>query len=169
MHMSVDDDRLVQLLGTATLAAHDALAAALTGGETRTAILVHLSAHPGGSVEALRRVLGLSQAATVRAVDGLVRDGLLERGPGPDRRSHDLRPIRAGRRMAGRALTARMEALRPLVAKLDAPSRAGLGAGLEALVGGLADDRPGALHTCRLCDRKVCCAGPGCPLQHTVP
>ena len=62
MHMSVDDDRLVQLLGTATLAAHDALAAALTGGETRTAILVHLSAHPGGSVEALRRVLGLSQA-----------------------------------------------------------------------------------------------------------
>jgi MarR family transcriptional regulator, negative regulator of the multidrug operon emrRAB len=165
----MDDDRLVQLLGAAALAAHDALAAALTGGETRTAILVHLSAHPGGSVEALRQVLGLSQPATVRAVDGLVRDGLLERGPGPDRRSHDLRPTSAGRRMARRALAARMEALRPLVADLDAPSREGLGAGLEALVGGLADDRPGALHTCRLCDRDVCCAGPGCPLQHTVP
>jgi DNA-binding MarR family transcriptional regulator len=163
-----DDERLVQLLGVAALAAHDALAAALTGGETRTAILVHLSAHPGGSVEALRQVLGLSQPATVRAVDGLVRDGLLERGPGADRRSRDLRPTGAGRRVARQALSARMEALRPLIAELDAASRAGLGAGLEALVGGLADDRPGALHTCRLCDREACCAGPGCPLQHTV-
>jgi DNA-binding MarR family transcriptional regulator len=169
MHLFMDDERLVQLLGVATLAAHDALAAALTGGQTRTAILVHLSAHPGGSVEALREVLGLSQPATVRAVEGLVRDGLVERGPGADRRSHDLRPTSAGRRTARRALRARMEALRPLVAKLDAPSRAGLGTGLEALVGGLADDRPGALHTCRLCDRKACCDGPGCPLQHTVP
>ena len=165
----MDDDRLVQLLGVATLAAHDALGAAFATGETRTAILVHLSAHPGGSVEALRQVLGLSQPATVRAVDGLVRDGLLERGPGPDRRSHDLRPTRPGRRIARQALAARSEALRPLVAELDEASRAGLGAGLEALVGGLAEDRPGALRTCRLCDRETCCADPGCPLEHTVP
>ncbi len=165
----MDDDRLVQLLGVATLAAHDALSAAFAIGETRTAILVHLSAHPGGSVEALRQVLGLSQPATVRAVEGLVRDGLVERGPGPDRRSHALRPTRAGRRTARRALAARTEALRPLVAGLDGPSRAGLETGLEALVGGLADDRPGALRTCRLCDRETCCADPGCPLEHTVP
>jgi DNA-binding MarR family transcriptional regulator len=168
MHLFMDDERLVQLLGVATLAAHDALAAAL-GGQTRTAILVHLSAHPGGSVEALRQVLGLSQSATVRAVDGLVREGLIERGPGADRRSHDLRPTSAGRRTARRALSTRMEALRPLVAKLDAPSRASLGTGLEAFVGGLADDHSGTLHTCRLCDRTACCAGSGCPLQHTVP
>ena len=166
----MDDDRLVQLLGVAALAAHDVLAAALPDGATRTAILVHLSAHPGGSVEALRQVLGLSQPATVRAVDGLVRDGLVARGPGPDRRSHDLRPTAAGRRLARRTLAARSEALRPLLAGLDGPSRDGLGAGLEALVGGLADDRPGALHVCRLCDREACCADPaGCPLQHTVP
>ena len=166
----MDDDRLVQLLGVATLAAHDALAAAFTGGETRTAILVHLSAHPGGSVEALRQVLGLSQPATVRAVDGLVRDGLVERGPGPDRRSHDLRCTSAGRRI-GAARRSRRAARRCVrsIAELDGASRARLGAGLEALVGGLADDRPGALHACRLCDRQVCCAGPGCPLEHTVP
>jgi len=58
------------------LAAHDALADALPTGQTRSAILVHLSAHPGGSAEALRQVLGLSQPATVRAVDRLVRDGV---------------------------------------------------------------------------------------------
>jgi len=164
-----DDDRLAQLLGVAALAAHDALTGALAAGETRTAILVHLSAHPGGSAEALRRVLGLSQPATVRAVDGLVRDGLLERGRGPDRRSHDLRATAAGRQAARRALEARAEALRPLVAELDETARAALGAGLEALVAGLADDRPGALHACRLCDRDTCCADPGCPLAHTAP
>ena len=164
----MDDERLVQLLGAATLAAHDALSAAMPAGETRSAILVHLCAHPGGSVEALRQVLGLSQPATARAVEGLVRDGLVDRGPGPDRRSHDLRPTRAGRRVAREALAARAEALRPLVAELDGASRADLGAGLEALVGGLAGDRPGALRTCRLCNRDACCTGPGCPLQHTV-
>ena len=129
---------------------------------------MHLSAHPGGSAEALRHVLGLSQAATVRAVDGLVRDGLLERGRGVDRRSYDLRPTAAGRRAARRALADRAAALRPLVAGLEAPDREALSAGLEALVSGLADDRPSALHTCRLCDRGACCAEPGCPLQHTA-
>jgi DNA-binding MarR family transcriptional regulator len=165
---SMDDDRLVQLLGVAALAAHDAVSAAFAVGETRTAILVHLSAHPGGSAEALRHVLGLSQAATVRAVDGLVRDGLLERGRGPDRRSYDLQPTAKGRRAARRALAARAEALRPLVTGLDAPGREALGTGLEALVAGLAQDRPGAFRTCRLCDRGTCCADPGCPLQHTA-
>jgi DNA-binding MarR family transcriptional regulator len=164
----MNHDRLAQLLGVTALAAHDALSRALTAGETRTAILVHLTAHPGGSAEALRQVLGLSQAATVRAVDGLVRDGLLERGRGPDRRSYDLRATTAGRRAARRALAARADALRPLVAALDAAEREALGAGLEALVAGLAEDRPGALRTCRLCDRGTCCAGPGCPLQHTA-
>jgi DNA-binding MarR family transcriptional regulator len=168
MHVSMDDDRLAQLLGVAALAAHDALTQALTVGETRTAILVHLSAHPGGSAEALRHVLGLSQAATVRAVDGLVRDGLLERGRGADRRSYDLRPTSAGRRVARRALADRAAALRPFVADLDAAGREALGTGLEALVAGLAEDRPGALRTCRLCDRGTCCAEPGCPLQHTA-
>jgi len=168
MHLSMDDDRLAQLLGVAALAAHDALTRALTAGETRTAILVHLSAHPGGSAEALRQVLRLSQPATVRAVDGLVRDGLIERDRGADRRSYDLRPTPAGRRAARQALAARGEALRPFVAGLDPSGREALGAGLEALVAGLAEDRAGALHTCRLCDRGTCCAEPGCPLQHTA-
>lgn len=167
MHV-VMADRLAQLLGVAALAAHDTLAGALPAGETRTAILVHLAAHPGGSAEALRRVLRLSQPATVRAVDGLVGDGLLRRGRGQDRRSYDLRPTPAGRRVARRALEARAAALESLVVGLDPSERKALAAGLEAVVRGLADDRPGALRACRLCDRDACCAQPGCPLQHTV-
>jgi DNA-binding MarR family transcriptional regulator len=161
----MDDDRLAQLLGVASLAAHDALAGTA---DTRAAILVHLAAHPGGTTEALRHVLGISQPAATRAVVGLVRDGLLEQRAGPDRRSHDLRPTPAGRRAARRALSARAAALRPLVKGLDAAERTALGAGLTALVHGLADERAEALRVCRLCDRETCCATPGCPLEHTA-
>lgn len=168
MHLFMDDRRLAQLLGVVALAAHDALTGALESGETRTAILVHLSAHPGGSAEALRRVLGLSQPATVRAVDGLVADGLLVRGRGSDRRSHDLRPTAAGRRAARRALELRSEALGRFVDGLGEADRSALAAGLTAVAATLADDRARALHVCRLCDRDSCCAEPGCPLQHTA-
>ena len=47
--------------------------------------------------------------------------------------------------------------------------RAALEQGLEALVGRLAHDRPGALRTCRLCERGACTDGAPCPLAHTVP
>ncbi len=164
----MDVDRLAQLLGVAALAAHDELAAALGPGRTRSAILVHLSAHPGGSAEELRHVLGLSQPATTRAVDGLARDGLIDVRPGPDRRTHDLHATRKGRRAAAAALSARADRLGALVAGLDPGARAALGCGLEALVAGLADDRAGALHACRLCDRGACTSGPGCPLDHTT-
>jgi MarR family transcriptional repressor of emrRAB len=163
----MDETRLGQLLGVAALAAQDAVAGSLPTGTTRAAILVHLAAHPGGTAEELRRVLGVSQPAAARAVDRLVRDALLVRRAGADRRSHDLRLTAAGRRAAGEALMARESALRSLVAGLAPEERVALGEGLSALVRGLADDRAGALRACRMCDRETCCASPGCPLQHT--
>jgi hypothetical protein len=39
---------------------------------------------------------------------------------------------------------------------------------LAKVVTRLADDRPGATHACRLCDRDVCMSGPGCPMEHTM-
>ena len=40
---------------------------------------------------------------------------------------------------------------------------------LEKLVAALAEDRPGALGVCRLCDRVACCGdAAGCPLEHTT-
>ena len=164
--------RLAQLLGVTALAGMDRLRAAVGGdlgaGEPEAATLVHLQAWPGGSVNDLAQVVGRSQAATVRLVDRLVARGLLRREPGPDGRTVALRTTAAGRRAADGILARRAAGLETLVAGLDAAERVTLERLLERLTAGLADDRPGALNACRLCDRGACAEGAGCPLNHTV-
>jgi len=161
-------DRLAQLLGVTALAAADRLRDALPQGGSAPAALVHLQAHPGESVEGLRRVLGISQPATVRAVDRLAADGLLERRPGPDRRTLALHLTAAGQAAATAALEQRAGALGGMLEALGPDERAALAPLLERLVAALADDRPGALRVCRMCDRDACTSEPGCPLDHTV-
>jgi DNA-binding MarR family transcriptional regulator len=166
------DDRLANLLGVAALAATDRMRAAveseLSRGGSAPAALVHLHAHPGESVEALRRVLGISQPAAVRVVDGLVLTGRLERRPGPDGRTLALHLTEAGERAARGILERRAASLHELLAVLSPAERDALVPLLERLVGALATDRPQALRTCRLCDRDACTSNPGCPLQHTA-
>jgi MarR family transcriptional regulator, negative regulator of the multidrug operon emrRAB len=171
MHRIVDD-RLANLLGVAVLAAHDRMRAAveaeLPAGGAAPAALVHLHAHPGETVEALRRVLAISQPATVRALDRLAAAGLLERRPGPDRRSLALHLTADGERAAQRLHARRTEALNTLLGVLAPAEREALRPLLERLVASLATDRAGALTTCRLCDRAACTSAPGCPLEHTA-
>jgi MarR family transcriptional repressor of emrRAB len=166
------DERLANLFGVAALAASDRMRAAveaeMPAGGAAPAALVHLHAHPGETVEALRRVLGISQPATVRAVDRLVAAGLLERRPGHDRRSLALHLTAAGERAAERLHGRRTEALGALLGTLGPAEREALRPLLERLVASLATDRAGALTTCRLCDRAACTSAPGCPLQHTA-
>ena len=156
-------DRLANLLGATALVAADRMRVA-----TRSAALVHLQAWPGGSIEALRHVVGISQPAAVRVVDRLAADGLIERRPGNDARTLSLHLTPAGDAAADAVLAERGEALQSLLAPLDEDERAQLVPLLERLVAGLADDRPGALTTCRMCDRAACKRGPGCPLDHTM-
>ncbi len=156
-------DRLANLLGVTALAAADRLRLA-----SRDAALVHLQAWPGGSIEDLRRVLTISQPATVRAVDRLAADGLVERRAGPDGRTRSLHLTPAGDAEATAVLARRGDALRAMLAGLDEDEQERLLPLLERLVATLADDRPGALTACRLCDRGACTSGPGCPLDHTV-
>jgi DNA-binding MarR family transcriptional regulator len=166
------DNRLVNLLGVASLAAGDRMRAGvertLGWGGAGPAALVHLAAHPAESAEALHRVLGISQPGTAQVVERLVDQGLLERRPGRDRRTQALHLTARGRRAVERLIERRAEALGTLLAPLTDGERAQLTPLLEKIVAGLADDRPEALRTCRLCDREACCREPGCPLGHTV-
>jgi len=165
-------DRLANLLGVTALAAADRLRAAVEAevghGGTAPAILVHLHAHPGESVEALRRVLAISQPATVRAVDRLAQEGLVERRPGPDRRTLALFLTRRGQHAARRVLARRASSLGDILAALDDDEQARLLPLLERLASSLASDRREALKVCRMCDRRACLQQPGCPLQHTT-
>jgi MarR family transcriptional regulator, negative regulator of the multidrug operon emrRAB len=166
------DDRLANLLGVTALAAADRLRAAVEAdlghGGAAPALLVHLHAYPGESIEALRRVLAISQPATVRAVDRLADEGLVERRPGADRRTLALFLTRRGRRAARRVLAWRAASLRDMLAALDDDEQARLLPLLERLTSCLAVDRPGALNVCRMCDRRACLKQPGCPLGHTT-
>jgi MarR family transcriptional repressor of emrRAB len=165
-------DRLANLLGVTALAAADRVRAAvesgLAHGGAAPAALVHLQAYPGVSAEALRRVLGISQPATVRVLDRLAADGLVERGAGPDGRTKALRLTPAGERAADRLLGERAQSVRAMLDALDAGEQARLEPLLEKLTAALADDRPQALRVCRLCDRGACTQDPGCPLDHTT-
>lgn len=141
---------------------------ALGWGGAGPAALIHLAAYPGESAEALHRVLGISQPGTAQVVERLVDQRLLARRPGRDRRTQALHLTARGRRTAEKLIARRAETLGALLAPLTASERAQLTPLLEKVVAGLADDRPEALRTCRLCDREACCRAPGCPLGHTV-
>lgn len=166
-------DRLAQLVGVLALAATDRFRSAIEGslgrGGAHAGALVHLHAHPGESVQALATVLGVSQPAAVKIVDRLAGDGLVERRQGPDQRTRALHLSAAGRQSADRVLSGRAGELTGLLAVLDFEERERLEPLVEKLVAALAEDRPGALAVCRLCDRDACCGSQaGCPLEHTV-
>lgn len=164
--------RVVQLLGVTSLAAVERLRAAVaeTAGleEVEASALVHLQAWPGASIGELAGVVGRSQPATVRLVDRLVAAEIVRREPGPDRRTLALVLTEAGARAANRVLIARAEALAPLLDGLSQGDRATLERLLGQVTGGLTEDRPEAVHVCRLCDRGACRASPGCPLEVTA-
>jgi DNA-binding MarR family transcriptional regulator len=164
--------RLEQLVAAHALAVvdrvRDATQAAIAQEGSGPAALVHLGAHPGGSVGDLERVVGLTQTGAGRLVDRLVEAGLVERRPGRDARTHALWLTSEGSAAAARVLEGRAEAVAPLLEHLTPSERVDLERLLDRLVAGLAHDRPGALRVCRLCDRTVCCSGPGCPLDHTM-
>jgi DNA-binding MarR family transcriptional regulator len=164
-------DRLTNLMGALALAASDRVGAgateALKHGGTHPAILVHLDAYPGLSIEGLRRVLRISQPGAVQAVNRLEAGGLIERRAGKDARTRALHLTQAGRKAARGVLNERGRSVSDLLDPLDADERARLLPLLEKLVAGLADDRPGALTVCRMCDRDACCASGACPLEHT--
>lgn len=166
-------DRLAQLLGVLSLSATDRFRAVVDGrlgrGGAHAAVLVHLDAYPGSSVQELATALGVSQPAAVKLADRLSADALLERRPGRDNRTRALHLTARGRGAAAQVLVDRTTELESVLAALDPGDRDRLEPLLEKLVAALADDRDGALTACRLCDRETCCGGrAGCPLQHTV-
>lgn len=137
---------------------------------TDTAALVALTTTLGGiSQDALGRVVGLTQSGSVRLIDRLVAAGLVERGPGEDRRTHAVEVTPAGAAVARRALAARRDALDSVLAPLDDTERRQLAGLLEKLLAGVTGSRADAHRICRLCDPVACGHDSGrCPVTRAA-
>ena len=133
----------------------------------------------GGSVTQLSSVLGLTHSGTVRLVDRLVAEGLVERAGAQDGRAVSVVLTRRGRRMAVRVLQAREKSLASALSALSPDEVDNLAAALDAMLTTVTlarveertartDDRPRP-WLCRLCDLAACGRSEGnCPVNNAV-
>jgi DNA-binding MarR family transcriptional regulator len=173
MHTSRRAARQANLLGALAIAVADRLHEARAGddgrGLTATAALNHLRLRPGQNIDFLARLLHISHPATVRVVNRLEAEGLVERhADEADARSRALVLTPAGQRAAVTAAGRRLEILNQMLAPLTAAERRQLEPVLEKLLGALTADRWDARHICRLCDVPTC-QKPACPVDEAVP
>lgn len=165
------DDRAANLIAALVVGLADALdettkragAHGATGASALTTILFN----PGARIDQLSPVLGITGSGTVRLVDRLVADGLVERRPGRDRRSVALSLTTAGEAMAKEIVAARREVLRRVLEPLGDQLWQAFAAAAERALAGLAVDRERADRICRLCD-YVACPQERCPVEMAV-
>ncbi len=133
----------------------------------------------GGSISQLSSVLGLTHSGTVRLVDRLAGEGLVERVGAPDGRSVSVVLTPQGRSTAARILESRATSLMNALSPLSDGEIEGLTAALHTMLASVTlaraeeraartDDRPPP-WLCRLCDLGACGRGDGaCPVNNAV-
>jgi DNA-binding MarR family transcriptional regulator len=183
MGESRDDARLVNLLGAVAIgltdtAVGDVATDAALDGTAAAALVALLDLARSGSVRKLSQLLGLTHSGTVRLVNRLADAELVERAPGPDRRTVAVRLTRHGRVVARRIRARRHANIATALTGLTAQQRDQLTAACEALIANITtarlarrstgtQPRGGAL--CRMCDPAACgrLAG-GCPAANAA-
>jgi DNA-binding MarR family transcriptional regulator len=166
--------RDANVIGALAVAITDRVQAAATRagghGASGPAALVALDGHAaGGSIDVLRRIVGLTHSGAVRLVDRLAADGLLERRVGADQRSVALWLTPSGRRAARRILAQREAAIEAALAPLTASERSALVRAAERMLPALAADAGSTRPMCRLCDADSCGRNRGrCPVEVSV-
>ncbi|MEL6381715.1 MAG: MarR family transcriptional regulator [Cyanobacteria bacterium J06626_18] len=164
----MDADRTLNLLGALGLSIGDALqvgtaASAGSGGEAPAA-LVSLGAEPGLSINDLRQILTLSHPGTVRLIDRLESQGLVERRAGADGRTLALFLTEAGRDRRQAILNERRQQLQPLIDVLTSAERTQLTTLLEKMLAAMTTTEQRAFAICRLCEEAVC-PSDRCPVE----
>jgi DNA-binding MarR family transcriptional regulator len=133
----------------------------------------------GGSVTQLSSVLGLTHSGTVRLVDRLTAEGLVERGGAQDGRAVSVVLTPRGRRTAARILQAREKSLESALAAFSSDEVDNLATALDTMLttvtlaraeerSARTNDRPQP-WLCRLCDFAACGRSEGdCPVNNAV-
>jgi len=156
-----DQLRTANLLGAAVLGLFDELKAAVEHRSGRAgegpAALVVLGHQPGLSNEALSRLLGLTHTGSVRLIDRLVADGLVERRPSKvDRRGVALHLTPAGKTAREEIIAERERLMTSLIAPLSTGEQQQFADLLAKLLQGVARDDTHKLRICRLCNGPAC-------------
>ena len=160
-------DRTTNLLGALALGLTDRMAHVMKNtldrsGEMAAAVIV-LGYAPGLSVEILRQVLDRSHPGTVRLIDRLEDDGLVERRKAKDGRAVALHLTRKGKRLRQRLMDDRLDTLEAALDGLTGDERRILGDLLSKVLINLPDTEMAKHRICRLCSVKTCddCPIPG--------
>jgi MarR family transcriptional regulator, negative regulator of the multidrug operon emrRAB len=158
-------ERISNLLGALALAVIDRMNAAARetikhAGETPAA-LVLLGLEPGMSNDRLRRILGMSHPGTVRLIDRLVSDGLVERRSGRDGREVALHLTVSGQQCRNTLLKNRMAVVHSLLEVLDHSEQVVLSNLLHKMLEAIPNSEIEMYTICRMCDESVC---ENCPL-----
>ncbi len=160
-------DRTTNLLGALSLAVTDRIRSGMKGtldraGETAAAIVI-LGYAPGLSVEPLRQVLDLSHPGTVRLIDRLEEDGLVERRKAADGRAVALHLTRKGGSLRKKLMDRRLDMLEEALKGLTADERLVLGQLMAKVLTKLPETEMAKHRICRLCAVRLCkdCPIPG--------
>jgi len=160
-------DHTTNLLGALALAITDRIRSGMKdtfdrSGETAAAIVV-LGYAPGLSVEPLRQVLDLSHPGTVRLIDRLEEDGLVERRKAADGRAVALHLTRKGGRLRKRLMDRRLDTLEEALEGFTADERLVLGRLMVKVLTNLPESEMAKHRICRLCAVQLCrdCPIPG--------
>jgi len=133
----------------------------------------------GASVTQLSSVLGLTHSGTVRLVDRLGVEGLVERVGAKDGRTVSVVLTQTGRRMAARIGQARETSLASALSALTSEEVDNLAAALDTMLTAItlarAKERSAHSHNrpqpwlCRLCNFAACGRSEGhCPVNNAV-
>lgn len=160
-------DRTTNLLGAMALAITDRMTLSMRevldrSGEMAAAIIV-LGYAPGMSVEVLRQVLDRSHPGTVRLIDRLERDGLVERREATDGRAVALHLTRKGTKLRQKLMERRLDMLEDALQGLAADERKMLGTLIAKVLTNLPESDMAKHRICRLCAVPTCkqCPIPG--------
>ncbi len=169
MNVMVMKPDVANLLGALSLAVMDRIEQGARevvgrGGETPAALMV-IGYGEGKTNDKLRRVLGLSHSGTVRLVDRLVSDQLVERRPGKDGREVALYLTAKGASARKDLKASRISAVASLLDVLSPAEAKRLGTLIRELLARQDTSEIDRFTICRMCDNSVCT---NCPLPTSV-
>lgn len=159
------ENGIANLLGALSLAVMDRIEQSAReiigrGGETPAALVV-IGYGQGMTNDKLRRILGLSHSGTVRLVDRLVSDRLVDRRPGKDGREVALYLTATGAATRNELMASRISAVASLLDVLSPAEAKRLGTLIRELLARQDTSEMDRFTICRMCDDRICT---NCPL-----